>query len=125
MSIKQLVVAGLFYFFIFLFGYWVSHSGKPYSVILLTIHKLISVAVVVYLVMAILQRNKVAALNTIELSVLVVTGLFFLCSVITGGLLSTDKSMPVAVQRLHQIIPYLTVLSTAVSLYLLLNHNNN
>jgi hypothetical protein len=121
MSTKQLVVVGMFYLFIFLFGYWLSHSGKPYNVIILTIHKLISVAAVVFLVIAICQRNQAAGLSAIEMIAVVVAGLFFLCAIITGGLLSTDKPMPVVILKLHHIIPYLAVLFTAVSLYLLLS----
>jgi hypothetical protein len=48
--------------------------------------------------------------------------LFFAGNVATGGLLSTDKTMPAVILKLHQITPYLTVLSTAVTLYLLLSH---
>jgi hypothetical protein len=35
--------------------------------------------------------------------------------------LSIDKPMPAIVLRLHQVMPYLAVLSTAVTLYLLLS----
>ena len=34
--------------------------------------------------------------------------------------MSVDKTMPALVLRLHQLTPYLTVLSTAGTLYLLL-----
>lgn len=122
MSNNQLVfvVAGLFFLFIFVFGYWLGHSGKPYNAIIFTIHKLIPLAAVIFLVKVILHRNQAVALSTIELTTVVVTGLFFLSAIITGGLLSIDKPMPVVILRVHQIIPYLTVLSTAVTLYLLL-----
>jgi hypothetical protein len=114
--------AGLFFLFIFLSGIWLSHSGKPLNVIILTIHKLISLAAVVFLIITIYQINQVANLNTIELTAGVVTGLFFLSTIISGGLLSTGKPMPAAILTLHQITPFLTVLSTAVTLYPLLSH---
>jgi len=117
----RVVGAGLFYLFIFLSGYWLSHSGKPFNVIILTIHKLISLAAVVFLVITIYQINHVATLGAIEWIASVVTGLFFLGTMITGGLLSTGKPMPAAILRLHQVTPFLTVLSTAVTLYLLLS----
>jgi hypothetical protein len=117
----RVVGAGLFYLFILLSGYWLSHSGKPYSVIVLTIHKLISLAAVVFLIITMIQSNRVAALSALELIAGVVTGLFLLGTMITGGLLSTDKPMPAVVLRLHQITPYLTVLSNAAALYLRLS----
>jgi hypothetical protein len=49
----RVVGAVLFFVFIFLSGFRLSRSGKPYSVILLNVHKLISLAIVVFLVIAI------------------------------------------------------------------------
>jgi hypothetical protein len=121
---NQLRIAGsgLFYLFIFLSGFWLTKSGKPYSVIVLTIHKLISLAAVVFLVIIIYQVNQVAKLSSVELVAAIVTGLFFLGTIVTGGLLSVDKPMPAIVLWLHRITPFLTVLSTAATLYLLLGH---
>ena len=115
----RIIGTGLLYLFIFISGFWLSKSGKPYSGIVLTIHKLISLAAVVFLVITIHRINQVAKLSAIELTAGVVTGLFFLGTIITGGLLSVDKPMPVVVLRMHQITPFLAVLSTAVTLYLL------
>ena len=118
-SLIRVLVTGLLFLSIFAAGYWLSHSGKSYSVLILTAHKLISLAAVVFLVITMIQSNRVAALNAIELTAGVITGLFFLSLIITGGLLSSDKQMPAVVLKLHQLAPYLTVLSTAVTLYLL------
>jgi len=56
----------------------------------------------------------------IGLTACVVTGLFFLGTIIAGGLLSTGKPMPAAILTMHQITPFLTVFSTSVTLYLVL-----
>ena len=117
----RVVGAGLFFFVIFLTGIRLSRSGRPYSMIILTIHKLISLAAVVFLVITMVQANQVVKLSTIDLTAGAVTGLFFLSTMVTGGLLSTDKPMPAVILRLHQITPFLTALSTAVTLYLLLS----
>ena len=121
MSTSQLriVGAGLFFLFILLSGFWVSHSGKPYSVLILAIHKLISVAAVIWLGITIRRIAQAGALGATELLPAIVAGFVFLGTIVTGGLLSMDKAMPAIVLRLHQITPYLTVLSTAVTLYLL------
>jgi hypothetical protein len=78
--------------------------------------------VAVFLVITMYQVNQRATLNATELTAGVVTGLAFLGTGISGGLLSSDKRMPVAVLRVHQIVPFLTVLSTGATLYLLLSH---
>ena len=110
--------AGSFFLLIFLFGFWLSRSGKPYSVIILTIHKLISLAAVILLGITVHRMNQAATLSAVELLAVIITGLFFLGTIITGGLLSIDKPMPAVILRLHQITPYLTVISTAATLYL-------
>jgi hypothetical protein len=122
MSVNQLRIlgAGLFYLFIFLSGIWLTRSGRPYNTIVLTIHKLISVAAVVFLVVVIHRMNKAASLSIGELASTAITGLFFLGTIVTGGLLSADKPMPGVVLWLHRITPFLTVLSTAVTLYLVM-----
>lgn len=122
MGTTQLAVvgAGLLFLSVFLSGIWLSRSGKPLHGIILTIHKLISLGAAVFLIVTIYQTNQVAALSAIGLVAGVVTGLLFLTAGISGGLLSTDQPRPAAVLILHRIAPFLTVLSTAVTLYLLL-----
>lgn len=87
--------------------------------VVLTIHKLIAVAAFVLLVVIMVRSNRATALSAIELTAGVVAGLLFLSLIITGGLLSSDNPMPAVVLKLHQIAPYLTVLFTGVTLYLL------
>jgi hypothetical protein len=112
--------AGLFCLFILLSGFWLSRSGKPYNDIIFTVHKLIALAAVVLFVIALYRINRVAALSAVELAAGIVTGVFFLGLFATGGLLSIDRPMPEIVLKLHHVIPYLAVLSTAGTLYLVL-----
>jgi quinol-cytochrome oxidoreductase complex cytochrome b subunit len=111
--------AGLFFQFIFLTGFWVRSNGKPYSTTILTIHKLISLAAAVVLGIVITQLNQAVELSSADLKVVVVTGVLFVVSVLSGGIWSIEKEIPTVVLRLHQVTPFLTVLSTAVSLYFL------
>ena len=116
----QIVGSGLLFLFTFVSGYWLSRSGRPFNGIVLTIHKLVSLAAAGLLGFVIYQINQVAPLGTIELAAGVVTVSFFLDAVVSGGLLSIGKPMPAAILTMHRITPYLTVLFAAVTLYLLL-----
>jgi len=118
-ALLRVVSTGLFFLFIFLSGIRLSRSGRPLNGVVLTIHKLVALAAAVFLVVTIYQMNQVATLRASEFTASVVTGLLLVGTVIPGGLLSTDKPMPAAISRMHQIMPFLTVLSTAGSLYLL------
>jgi hypothetical protein len=120
-NLIRIAGTGLFFIVIFVFGYWLRNSGKPYNVLVLTAHKLVSLAAVIFLSITIYQINQMASLSAIELTAGVVTGLFFVGTIITGGLLSTDKPALTAILKIHQIAPYLTVLFSAGTLYLLLD----
>jgi len=107
-----ILILSLLFLFIFLSGYFLSHSRRPFSVPVLTIHKLFSLAALIYLSTRVVR----VPLNSLKIGLVAAAGIFFVSTIITGGLLSTDKPMPAIVHRLHQIIPYLTVLSTAAVL---------
>ena len=118
----------LVYLAIFVSGFWLSLRGRPFNAVLLTVHKLVSLAAVVLLGFIVWRVSREAALRAIDWAAVVVTGLFFLGTIATGGLLSADSLVPaartarvrVAILWAHRITPFLTVLSTAAALYLLL-----
>lgn len=116
---KKFVIAGIFLVLIIVSGLWLSRSGRPLNTLLLTIHKLISVAGVVFLVVTLYRLNQTAPLSPLEISLSAVTILLFIMLIVTGGLLSTGKILPGIVLRIHQVVPTLVILSTAANLYLL------
>ena len=115
----RLIGTGSFFRAIFLSGFWLRRSGKPYSSLYLNIHKLIALAAVVFLVMTVTRLNQVARLNTLELTVCLIAALLFLLTIISGGLASIPKDLPAAISNLHHLLPWVTILSTVVTLYLL------
>jgi hypothetical protein len=114
------IVAGLFFLLVFLSGIWLSRTGRPLNVGISTVHKLISLAAGIFLLVTICQRNRMVPLGAAEWIAIVVTGLCFLGTVVSGALLSSDEPRPVAVLRVHQVMPVLTALSSGVTLYLVL-----
>ena len=115
----KVVGAGLFFLFIFLSGIWLSRSGKPLNGLILNIHKLISLAAGIFLIVTLYQMSRAAALVATELIAAAVTAIFFVGMAVSGGLLSIGKPMPPAILLLHKGMSVLTALSTAVTLYLL------
>jgi len=101
-------------------GFWLSRSGKPLNVGVSTIHKLVALAAAVLLVMTVRRLHHAAPLTAGQLSVTAVTGVLFASLAATGGLLSVDKPMPALVRVVHHLVPYLTIISSAATFYLLL-----
>jgi heme A synthase len=117
---SKILITAAFFIFILASGFWLSRLGRPINTIVLTIHKLISVAAVVYLVINAYHTNQATSLTTPEIVASAVAILLFLVMIATGGLLSVEKEMPSFVHKIHQFTPYLVILSTSATLYLLL-----
>jgi hypothetical protein len=117
-SIRLLGVVFLFVL-IFVSGFWLVSSGKPYSAVLLAVHKLMSVGLVVLMVVTILNINRQNPLAPEVFILSLSAGLFFLAAIISGGLLSMDKTMPSFVLLLHRITPFITILAVTVVFYLI------
>lgn len=117
---SKFLFAGLFFVFILLSGFWLSRTGKPINTAILTFHKLISLGAAVFLGIMIFRIHQVTPLNTFEAATVAFTLIFFIAMVATGGMLSTAKPMPGVVLKVHQLMPYLVILSTFASLYLVL-----
>jgi hypothetical protein len=112
--------AGLSFVLMFLSGIWVSRAGKPLNGVLFTIHKLVGLAAAVFLGATVYGLHQAAALDGREWGGVVVSGLLFLGTVATGGVLGIGKEKSATMLRLHQIGSVLAVLSTAATLYFLL-----
>ena len=118
----RLVSAGLFFLWIVPSGLWLKHVGRPYGFVLFNLHKLIGLGVLVFLVINVYRLNQSAPLSVAELITCVVAGLFFVATIISGGLASIDTSMSMFLRMTHKIFPYVTVLLTIASLYILLRN---
>jgi hypothetical protein len=124
----KFITTGVFFVFIFLFGFWLSRLKKPYHALIFNIHKLIGLALGVFLIANIYQVQKIFPLSLLEILTIAGTMLIYIILVAAGGMLSIQAagglpraSQPIltTILAVHQVFPYLAVLSTAVTLYLL------
>jgi hypothetical protein len=119
----RLMGTGVLFVLVFLFGFWLSRSGRPINTITLTIHKLIALGTLIFIGVTIYQVNQVAPLNAAAIVATIITGVLFVVTIITGGLLSLDQ--PISTMSIvHKIGPFLTVASTIVTIYLLVNYQH-
>jgi hypothetical protein len=111
-----------FFLFIFLSGFWLGRSEKPYPSLTFNIHKLIGLAAGVFLIITVNRLSQESPLISQEVIAILVTVLCFIALVIAGGLISIENPMPVIFSLVHKVFPYITVLSTSITLYLLISH---
>jgi hypothetical protein len=117
---SRLVGAGLCTMAGFASGFWLWRIGKPYGVLVLTLHKLVTLAAAAFYALAIIRIGETAPLGAIDLIFRVVAGVLFLITVATGGLVSAGKTALPVVRALHKIAPFLTVPVAAIGMLLLL-----
>lgn len=122
---SKILLILVFFVAIFLSGYWLAKSGQPLSSLKLTIHKLIAVAALIYLIVMIKGFHRLSPLSKIQFIACIVAGVLFLITIASGGLLSINKPMPALVKILHHIIAYLVILSTGWLLYLVFSRAVN
>jgi hypothetical protein len=117
----KLIAAGILFLLTLISGVIVSSSGRPLSVGLVTVHKLIAVGTVVLIGVAVNQLYKtVDGKAFIGVSVIVVSGILFLALIATGALLTREEmQLPEGVLKIHQVAPLLALASSSITIYLL------
>jgi hypothetical protein len=118
---SKLIVAGILFLFTLISGVIVSRSGRPLSIGLVTVHKLIAVGTVVLIGMAVNQLYKtVDGKAFIEMSLMVISALLFLALIATGALLTREEmQLPEVVLSIHKVAPLLALISSTITVYLL------
>jgi hypothetical protein len=126
---STIISVGFFFLFIILSGFWVSRSGKPYNGLIFNIHKFIGLGAGIFLIRIVYLTHQAAPLSGIQWTAIVLTILLSIITVAVGGLLSVLaegglQNMGAFMQRIiklaHKALPYVIVVSTGVTLYLLL-----
>ena len=115
---QKIIITSIFLLFIFLFGFWLGRVGKPYNALIFNAHKLIGLAMGIFLIITVYRVQQTTGLNSAQTAFVTTTVLLFVILVAAGGFLSAKESVPHAVLIIHRIFPYLAVLSTAAMLYL-------
>jgi hypothetical protein len=116
---NKVLVSGVLFAASIASGFWLAAGEKPYNVLVLTLHKLISLGTFVYFGLAVYRLHKLTPLAAGQMAIAVLTVIFFLCLIATGGMLSSGKEFPAIVLKLHQIVPWLTLVSAGTLMVLL------
>ena len=101
-------------------GYLLSNSEKPNDLVL-AVHKLSSASNLALVDLTLWQKHKKFGLSNSEKIAGFTMNFLFLSTICTGTLLTLENSPSEFINQVHSISPWLTVLSTAVVLYLLNN----
>ena len=115
----KFIITGTLFILIFLTGVWLRIRGKPYSMLLVTVHKLIGLGTGFYLGLIVYRAYQAATFDQVQMASIAVTVLLFAVDVATGSLLSTEKEMPRVISIINKVFPFLALISTAITIYIL------
>lgn len=115
---KALTIGGLL-ILVIISGVILSKLGRPLNTPVFTIHKLSAVGAIILLVININKLAKAGDIPALTIAMIVVTGVLFVGLVASGISLSFEKPVPQIFLRVHQVLPLLTLASSAISYYLL------
>ncbi len=115
----KLILSAVFVLLMIISGFAVSRIGRPYNGIVFTIHKLISLGTLVYLVINFSRSDREVLFSTPVILVSLFTAILFISLFATGGMLSAMKSPSVLIERIHHILPYLLAVTTLTGMYLI------
>lgn len=104
---------------VFVLGFWLRRSGKPYSGPVMTVHKLVSLAVLILFMLTVYRIHRATPLDTSTLLAAVLTGAFFVAAIISGGFVSIDRPTAPVARALHWVTPFLTIAGVAATFFLL------
>lgn len=121
---NKLIAAGILAVLTLISGVIVSRSGKPLNIWLVTIHKLIAVAVVILIVIIVNQLYKSADEKmVVTIGLMAVSAILFLALIATGAFLTREEmELPAFVLKIHQGVPLLALASSSMTIYLLLQN---
>jgi hypothetical protein len=117
---SKLIGTAVLFLFVFVSGRYLSNLGRPINAVSLTIHKLIALGTLVVIGVTVYQVNQIVPLSTAAIAATVITGIFFVVTIVAGGLISLDQPVS-AMSIVHKVGPFLTIASTIVTMYLLAN----
>lgn len=122
MSIGQfyILAAGLAFAAIALTGRRLSRASGARNVVVLTAHKILSLAGVALVILTAVRVGEVSTLTVGDWAATAASVALFVAAMITGGLLSRREAGSRALRTAHRVISVATALATALALYVLL-----
>lgn len=115
----KLVFAGISFLLTLIFGFVLSHVGKPYNVLLFNIHKLAALSAVALAVIQFWRMPRAADSYGLIVGLLVVAALCVIALFASGALMSAGKLDYATMLTIHRIASPLLALGCALALYFL------
>lgn len=102
---------------VFATGFLMTRAGRPYGAAMLTIHKLVDLAVVVFIVVRAVAVMRGPGLEGLDWLLLVAALLVVVATFATGGIVSASDSPAAWLVTAHRLLPWPLLLLLAATVY--------
>jgi predicted cobalt transporter CbtA len=116
----RILAVSLFFLFVFVSGFGLSFLPKPFNGMLMSVHKLTSLALTGYLVYVVVQFHRSGNFSGLEWAIWAIAGFSFLVAIVSGGMIAAAPTAPTAQTAAHRIAPLTAVIATAAAFCLFL-----
>ena len=108
------IISGVLAILLILSGIRLRLSGEPYKFIMLNAHKLLSAGIIALLVIVTIQHQKEIDVGFKGISLFILSALFLITAIGTGGILTVESKSKNTIKILHRISSVLTVIMIPV-----------
>ena len=117
-NIIRIIITGVLFIIMSLFGIWLSNSGTPYNIVLLSVHKILALLTAIAIIVTMIYLLKGVEIKAFYIILIIVSGIIFLISFVSGVLLTFDKPVSALILNTHKITSIVTAISTVLMIFL-------
>lgn len=117
--LTKFLLPGIAFILTLVFGFWLSHVGKPYNGLLFNVHKLIALGAVVATVIQLVKLLKGADALALVIVLLVVAALCVIALFASGALMSIGKLDYALMLTVHRVAPVVLVVAMVIVIFML------
>lgn len=120
---SKIIITGLLYLITFIFGIWLSFSGRPLNTAIFSVHKIAALLFIVFTGVKIVSLIKTTDVTGLILFIIIITAVIILLSLFSGVWLSLDKKVNELILNIHKLSAIPLGISLAFTIYLLANNS--
>ena len=120
---SKFISSGIVFLLTLVFGFWLSHLGKPYNGILFNIHKLIALGAVVTTAIQIYNVLKIMESQSLIVILVIIAVICVLALFASGAFMSIGNLNYQVMKTIHNAAPVLMVIAMALTIYFLYGRN--
>jgi hypothetical protein len=116
---NRFITPGILFLLTLVFGFWLSHAGKPYNGILFNIHKVIALGAVVVTAIQMVKLLPGRESQALVIVLLVVVALCVIALFASGALMSAGKLDYALMLTIHRVAPVVLVIGLGSAILLI------